>query len=162
MQPLIIWRAGNSFHDPEYCIWKVRLHGLVLTFLLRECVGAGLRYSPSENSPYFANYAAITGILGERLSQASELHVVESTHRLTFPQLQALVFRTILLSGDCFLIRCADGSVCLKESDYVYTPPFFTQINGIAKTDRGNAIIDGIELDTHSRPYCLLVLLRSQ
>lgn len=120
--------------------------------LLRECVGAGLRYSPSENSPYFANYAAITGILGERLSQVSELHVVESTHRLTFPQLQALVFRTILLSGDCFLIRCSDGSVCLKESDYVYTPPFFTQINGIAKTDRGNAIIDGIELDTHSRP----------
>ena len=120
--------------------------------LLRECVGAGLRYSPAENSPYFVNYEAITGILGARLSQASELHCVESTHRLTFPQLQALIFRTILLSGDCFLIRLDDGSICVKESDYVFTPPFFTQIDGIAKTDRGNAVIDGIELDSQSRP----------
>lgn len=120
--------------------------------LLRECVGAGLRYSPAENSPYFVNYKAITGILGARLSQASELHIVESTHRLTFPQLQALIFRTILLSGDCFLIRCDDRAICVKESDYVFTPPFLTKIDGIAKTDRGNAVIDGVELDTHSRP----------
>ena len=42
--------------------------------LLRECVGAGLRYSPAENSPYFVNYAAITDILGARLSHIPPHH----------------------------------------------------------------------------------------
>lgn len=119
--------------------------------LLRECVGAGLRYSPKPDSVYFDNYAQITASLSSMLMQMSDLHLIESTRRLTFAQVQSLVFRTILLSGDCFLIRLDDGTFCIKESDYVFTPSFMMQVNGIARFD-GHDVIDGIELDAYSRP----------
>ena len=119
--------------------------------LLRECVGAGLRYAPAEKSSYFAEYGEITAFLSTRLMRASELHLIESTRRLTFAQVQALVFRTILLSGDCFLIRLQDGTFCIKESDYCFTPPFLSEINGVAEY-KGRKVIDGVELDKYSRP----------
>lgn len=114
--------------------------------LLRECVGSGLRYSPYESSDYFPRYSEITKALNSRLKKLSDLHLLESSHRLTFSQLQALVFRTILLSGDCFLIRKNTGEFCVKESDYCFTPPFLTiDADNVAKVN-GNLIIDGVEI----------------
>lgn len=121
--------------------------------LLRECVGSGLRYSPSDTSKFFDNYPAIVNVLSNDLETASALHLIENTHRLTFSQVQALVFRTILLSGDCFIVRLEDGSICIKESDYVFTPAFLNplQETGTA-THKGNTVIDGVELDDYSQP----------
>lgn len=120
--------------------------------LLRECVGSGLRYSPKDSSIYFENYQYICDELSARLNQLSELHLIESTHRLTFSQVQALIFRTILLSGDCFVIRLSDGSICIKESDYCFTPPFLVKDDSVCAEYRGRAVIDGIELDSKSKP----------
>jgi len=111
--------------------------------LLRECVGSGLRYSPKPASVYFKNYDAITGELEKELHKSSDLHTLDSTGRMTFNQIQSLVFKTILLSGDCFLIRLENGSFCIKESDYVYTPPFLA--------DRKD-IFDGVEVDNLGSP----------
>ena len=124
-----------------------------IDILLRECVGSGLRYSPNASSEYFSNYEAITSTLSSDLKTVSSLHLIESTHRLTFAQVQGLVFITILLSGDCFIIRLDDGSICIKESDYVFTPPFLNLASetGVAKYGE-NIVIDGVELDDYSRP----------
>lgn len=120
--------------------------------LLRECVGSGLRYAPRKTSVYFDNYPAITEQLTLDLHKASDLHLLEATHRLTFNQLQSLIFRTILLSGDCFLIRLNNGDFCVKESDYCYTPSFLTiESTGQAKFN-GRTVIDGVELNEYSQP----------
>lgn len=115
--------------------------------LLRECIGNGLRYSPKDTSDYFQNYAAITSELNTELKKASDLHTLDSTARLTFPQIQSLVFRTILLSGDCFIIRLDNGSFCIKESDYVFTPDFLTVNGGREAKYEGNSVFDGVEVD---------------
>ena len=111
--------------------------------LLRECVGSGLRYSPKNASAYFKNYELITTELEKELQKSSDLHTLDSTGRMTFNQIQSLVFKTILLSGDCFLIRLDNGSFCIKESDYVFTPPFMA--------DRKD-IFDGVEVDSLGSP----------
>lgn len=124
-----------------------------IDILLRECIGSGLRYAPAETSPYFDNYTAITNALSSDLSKASALHMIENTRRLTFVQVQALVFRTILLSGDCFVVTLDDGSICIKESDYVFTPGF---LNPVAETGvayfEGRVVIDGVELSETGNP----------
>ena len=121
--------------------------------LLRECVGAGLRYTPKDSSAYFENYEVISGILADDLRKASDLHLLEASHRLTFPQIQALVFRTILLSGDCFLIRQSDGTFSIYEPDYFFTPPFLTlDMTHTARTETGNKVMDGVEIDDFGTP----------
>lgn len=120
--------------------------------LLRECVGSGLRYSPSETSEFFGDYAAISMEISARLAKASALHLIEASRRLTFSQVQALVFRTILLSGDCFIVRRDDGTICIKESDYVFTPPLFTRVDQDIVRYRGRLIIDGVEVDDAGAP----------
>lgn len=124
--------------------------------LTRECVGSGLRYAPNDVSSFFENYKSITGELKTRLNLKSQLHLLEASRRFTFSQFQELIFKTILLSGDCFLIRLEDGSFCIKESDYCFTPTFLSKENEVVYyiTEGGERhyVVDGVELDDHSMP----------
>lgn len=121
--------------------------------LLREAVGSGLRPDPKAESDVIENFGAVSEIVLNKLKKRSTLHLIDSTNRLTFVQFQELVFRTILLSGDCFVVHLPDGTFCIKESDSVYTPAFVNcGVDSCVAKYEGRLIIDGVELDDHSRP----------
>ena len=122
-------------------------------------IGSGLRYSPLPTSKYFENYGELTASLKEKLDIASGLHLLDSTGRLTFGELQASLFRNFVLSGDCFLIRkkMMGGKFGwrLVEERCVFTPPWMKQDErsaGIAYTDEGRYVVDGVELTKSLRP----------
>jgi lambda family phage portal protein len=121
--------------------------------LLREVVGSGLRPDPKAESEFIVNFGELSDRVLRKLKERSTLHLIDSTNRLTFIQFQELVFRTILLSGDCFIVHLPDGTFCIKESDSVFTPSFLNSglDSNVAKY-RGRLVIDGVELDGQCRP----------
>ena len=80
--------------------------------LVQGVIGSGLKYSPLPTSQYFADYASLTNALSERLDLMSNLHLLDSTGRLTFGELQSALFRNFILSGDAFLLRKRTGKRC--------------------------------------------------
>ena len=127
--------------------------------LMQGVIGSGLKYSPLPTSQYFDDYASLTNALSERLDLMSNLHLLDSTGRLTFGELQASLFRNFVLSGDCFLIRkkMMGGKFGwrLVEERTCFTPPWMKQDErsaGIAYTDEGRYVVDGVELSKSLRP----------
>lgn len=132
--------------------------------LTQGVVGSGLRYSPLPTSKYFENYGDLTASLKEKLDIASGLHLLDSTGRLTFGELQASLFRNFVLSGDCFLIRkkMMGGKFAwrLVEERCCFTPPWMRNDErsaGIAYTDEGRYVVDGVELSKSLRPLAYWV-----
>ena len=120
-------------------------------------IGSGLRYSPLPTSQYFDDYANLTNALSERLDLMSNLHLLDSTGRLTFGELQSALFRNFILSGDAFLIRKKTGNRCsyrLVEERCCFTPPWMNmdETGALARTEDGHIVVDGVELSKSLRP----------
>lgn len=125
--------------------------------LCQGVIGSGLRYSPLPTSQYFENYSELTDILSERLDLMSNLHLLDSTGRLTFGELQSALFRNFILSGDAFLIRKRTGkqsSWRLIEERTCFTPPWMDmdETGALARTEDGHIVVDGVELSKSLRP----------
>ena len=125
--------------------------------LCQGVIGSGLKYSPLPTSQYFENYSELTNALSERLDLMSNLHLLDSTGRLTFGELQSALFRNFILSGDAFLIRKKVGkqsSWRLIEERTCFTPPWMNmdETGALARTDDGHIVVDGIELSKSLRP----------
>lgn len=125
--------------------------------LTQGVIGSGLRYSPLPTSSYFENYSELTNALSERLDLMSNLHLLDSTGRLTFGELQSALFRNFILSGDAFLIRKRTGkqsSWRLVEERCVFTPEWMQkdETGALARTDDGHIVVDGVELSKNLRP----------
>lgn len=127
--------------------------------LTQGVIGSGLRYSPLPTSSYFENYSKLTDVLSERLDLMSNLHLLDSTGRLTFGELQSALFRNFILSGDAFLIRKKAGNQSswrLLEERSCFTPPWMRidpENPFIARTDdTGHIVVDGVELSRNLRP----------
>ena len=125
--------------------------------LTQGVIGSGLKYSPLPTSQYFEDYATLTNALSERLDLMSNLHLLDSTGRLTFGELQSALFRNFILSGDAFLIRKRTGKRCswrLVEERCVFTPPWMQrdETGALARTEDGHIVVDGVELSKNLRP----------
>lgn len=125
--------------------------------LVQGVIGSGLRYSPLPTSSYFENYSELTDILSERLDLMSNLHLLDSTGRLTFGELQSALFRNFILSGDAFLIRKKVGNQSswrLVEERCCFTPEWMQkdETGALARTDDGRIVVDGVELSKSLRP----------
>ena len=135
-----------------------------ISALTQGVIGSGLSYAPLPQSKYFENYGELTSALKEKLDVASGLHLLDSTGRLTFGELQASLFRNFALSGDCFLIRKkvpgGHFSWRLVEERCVFTPPWMRvdeRSVGIAYSDDDHYVIDGVELSRSLRPIAYWV-----
>ena len=126
--------------------------------LVQGVIGSGLRYSPLPTSQYFEDYASLTNALSERLDLMSNMHMLDSTGRLTFGELQSALFRNFILSGDAFLIRKKVGNQSswrLVEERCCFTPEWMSRDSEnpfIARTDTGHIVVDGVELSKSLRP----------
>ena len=120
-------------------------------------IGSGLKYSPLPTSQYFDDYASLTNALSERLDLMSNLHLIDSTGRLTFGELQSALFRNFILSGDAFLLRKKTGKRCswrLVEERCCFTPESMQrdETGALARTEDGHIVVDGVELSKSLRP----------
>ena len=125
--------------------------------LTQGVVGSGLKYSPLPTSQYFDDYASLTNALSERLDLMSNLHLLDSTGRLTFGELQSALFRNFILSGDAFLLRKKTGKRCswrLVEERCCFTPEWMQkdETGALSRTDDGHIVVDGVELSKNLRP----------
>ena len=125
--------------------------------LTQGTIGSGLKYSPLPTSQYFDDYASLTNALSERLDLMSNLHLLDSTGRLTFGELQSALFRNFILSGDAFLLRKKTGKRCswrLVEERCCFTPPWMQkdETGALARTEDGHIVVDGVELSKNLRP----------
>ena len=125
--------------------------------LTQSVIGSGLKYSPLPTSQYFDDYASLTNALSERLDLMSNLHLLDSTGRLSFGELQSALFRNFILSGDAFLLRKRTGKRCswrLVEERCCFTPPWMQrdETGALARTEDGHIVVDGIELSKSLRP----------
>ena len=124
---------------------KVPLATAIINTLTRGVIGSGLHLS-GENSLF--------DIL-------SSTHSFDACKQQDIFQLQQQAFETMLLSGECWLIRqkCKDdgySSWYLVEPDHIFTPPY------INASDDGNyyyyknhIIIDGIEYSSDGKPLAI-------
>ena len=125
--------------------------------LVQGVIGSGLKYSPLPTSQYFEDYATLTNALSERLDLMSNLHLLDSTKRLTFGELQSALFRNFILSGDAFLLRKRTGKRCswrLVEERTCFTPEWMQrdETGALARTEDGHIVVDGVELSKNLRP----------
>ena len=124
---------------------KVPLATAIINTLTRGVIGSGLHLS-GENSLF--------DIL-------SSTHSFDACKQQDIYQLQQQAFETMLLSGECWLIRQKGkdepySSWYLTEPDHIFTPPF------ISAADDGNfyyyknhIIIDGIEYSSDGKPLAI-------
>lgn len=126
---------------------KVPLAKAIIETLTRGVIGSGLhlRHSP------------------ELFDIMSSTHQLDALHQQDLYQLQQQAFETMLLSGECWLIRQFDAasrfsSWYLAEPDHVFNPPWCTvDTEGVSKY-RSHSVIDGIEYSSSGDPiavfYC--------
>lgn len=124
--------------------------------LTRGVIGSGVRYEPNEKSVYYDDvvYREISKDLKNRINKLSNTKLLDANKQLTFTELEELVFLTMIVSGECWLFRSADGlSWKIKEPDYIKTPDYLNNNdNSYSVKYNNNLIIDGIEVDTQGLP----------
>ena len=129
-------------------------------------VGAGLIWDTPNKSDFFEDeafeqYLGIVRTLQRRMRLWSMSHACDAQRRMTLAQMQRLVCRNWLLSGDVFLIRrpttgngVSDWRII--ESDRCATPISMSSADpfGIAvvNPETGYTVIDGVELDGAGAP----------
>lgn len=130
--------------------------------LTRGVVGSGIRYEPTETSDFFDYYSDITKELKKAFKKCSYSKLFDSSHSLTFEQLEQLVFYTMIVSGEAWLFRKPDSIEWkVKEPDYIKTPAYLCSdsINTSFVKYGENYIYDGIEITESGLPvacwYCI-------
>lgn len=126
-------------------------------------VGGGLLWDDPVSSEFFsddlAHYKEIVKDIQKKLKIWSLSHACDCQGILTFAQLQRIVCRNWLLSGDVFLIRVQKGDLSgwrVIEGDRCATPLEFTPKTVMSpkyiNPENGRTVIDGVELDDFGEP----------
>lgn len=123
---------------------KVPLAKAIINTLNRGVIGSGLHLSTEDIA----------------FNILSSTYSLDASRQQDLYQLQQQAFETMLLSGECWLIRqkSDDGqysSWYLAEPDHVFNPPFIT-----AKPDgnfyyKSHLLIDGIEYTSNGLPWAI-------
>lgn len=123
---------------------KVPLAKAIINTLNRGVIGSGLHLSTEDIA----------------FNILSSTYSLDASRQQDLYQLQQQAFETMLLSGECWLIRqkSTDGqysSWYLAEPDHVFNPPFIT-----AKPDgnfyyKSHLLIDGIEYTSNGLPWAI-------
>lgn len=130
-------------------------------------VGSGLMWDNPTRSNFFEGealerYKETVGRIKKRLCLWSMSHACDAQRRSTFGQLQRIVCRNWLLSGDVFLVRRPpmDGRTVsdwrVIEADRCATPFDMASNNALGikciNPETGNVVIEGVELDCAGAP----------
>lgn len=123
---------------------KVPLAKAIIATLTRGVVGSGLHLTP-EN---------------ELLETLSATYSFDAMHQQDLYQLQQQAFETMLLSGECWLIRQKNNddeysSWYLAEPDHVFTPPYIAVAEDGFYYYRNRVVIDGIEFAANGKPVAI-------
>lgn len=123
---------------------KVPLAKAIIDTLTRGVIGSGLRLNPEDS---------VLDIL-------SVTHSLDANHSLDLYQLQQQAFSTMLLSGECWLIRQKTeeenySKWFIAEPDHVFNPPFVTAREDGTYLYRNHVLIDGIEFKSDGTPWAI-------
>ena len=123
---------------------KVPLAKAIINTLTRGVIGSGLHLAP-ENELF--------GVL-------SATYCLDASQQQDLYQLQQQAFETMLLSGECWLIRqkaAKDGysSWYLAEPDHVFNPPFASIGADGNSYHKNHLLIDGIEYAANGKPLAI-------
>lgn len=123
---------------------KVPLARAIINTLTRGVIGSGLHLNTED-------------ILFETLSST---YAMDALHKQDIYQLQQLAFDTMLLSGECWLIRQKNdkdiySSWYLAEPDHVFNPPFISASNDGCYYYKNHLLIDGIEYSANGKPLAI-------
>ena len=123
---------------------KVPLAQAIIKTFTRGVVGSGLHLNPVDD---------VFNLL-------SSTYSLDACKQQDIYQLQQQAFETMLLSGECWLIRQKSNdseysSWYLAEPDHIFNPPFIT-----AKSDgnyyyKNHILIDGIEYSANGLPWAI-------
>lgn len=123
---------------------KVPLAQAIIKTFTRGVVGSGLHLDPADDV----------------FSLLSSTYSLDATRQQDLYQLQQQAFETMLLSGECWLIRQKSpddvySSWYLAEPDHIFNPPFIA-----AKADgnyyyKNHLLIDGIEYSSNGLPWAI-------
>ena len=155
-RPLLVSRA--RFLNITSCISR-SIHDC----MTRGVIGSGVRYEPSDTSDFFDDleYSNLTKDIKRAFVRTGHTHAFDAGGELTFDQMEQMIFNTMIVSGEAWLIRTPDDAWIIKEPDYIKTPydivgtDFRTSAVGVYN---GRVVVDGIELNRHGKPiaawYC--------
>lgn len=123
---------------------KVPLAKAIINTLTRGVIGSGLRLSQRD----------------EIFDTLSATYAFDSMHQQDIYQMQQQAFETMLLSGECWLIREHDienkySSWYVAEPDHVFNPPFLTIQSDGNYYYKNHLIIDGIEFASNGAPLAI-------
>lgn len=124
---------------------KVPLASAIISTLTRGVVGSGLHLSK-------------TNTLFDTLSAT---YSFDTNRQQDLYQLQQQAFETMLLSGECWIIRQKDkdapfSSWYVTEPDHVFTPPYISSsADGCYYFYKNHLLIDGIEFDSDGKPLAI-------
>jgi hypothetical protein len=123
---------------------KVPLAQAIIKTFTRGVIGSGLHLDPADDV----------------FSLLSSTYSLDASRQQDLYQLQQQAFETMLLSGECWLIRQKSpndvySSWYLAEPDHVFNPPFIA-----AKADgnyyyKSHLLIDGIEYSANGLPWAI-------
>lgn len=123
---------------------KVPLAQAIIKTFTRGVIGSGLHLNPTD----------------EVFNLLSSTYSLDACKQQDIYQLQQQAFETMLLSGECWLIRQKSNdseysSWYLAEPDHIFNPPFIA-----AKSDgnyyyKNHILIDGIEYSANGLPWAI-------
>ena len=123
---------------------KVPLAKAIINTLTRGVIGSGLHLTPEDD---------VWNIL-------STTYSFDTLRQQDLYQLQQQAFETMLLSGECWLIRQRSAndkysSWYLAEPDHVFNPPFITANGDGNYYYKNHLLIDGIEYAANGKPLAI-------
>ena len=123
---------------------KVPLAKAIINTLTRGVIGSGLHLNMDD-------------VLLETLSST---YALDALHKQDIYQLQQQAFETMLLSGECWLIRQKNdkdlySSWYLAEPDHILNPPFIAASGDGYYYYKNHLLIDGIEYSANGKPLAI-------
>lgn len=124
---------------------KVPLASAIINTLTRGVIGSGLHLSGNDHV----------------FDTLSATYSLDATHQQDLYQIQQQAFETMLLSGECWLIRQKEkddpySSWYLAEPDHVFNPPFISAASdGLFYYYKNHLLVDGIEYSPDGKPLAI-------
>lgn len=123
---------------------KVPLAKAIINTMTRGVIGSGLKLSNED----------------ELFNILSATYSFDALKQQDLNQLQQQAFETMLLSGECWLVRQKSdkdlySSWYLAEPDHVFNPPFITATSDGYYYYKNHLLIDGIEYSANGKPLAI-------
>ena len=123
---------------------KIPLARAIISTLVRGVVGSGLRLNVQD----------------ELWDTLSSTYSFDAMRQQDLYQLQQVAFETMLLCGECWLIRQKNANELYSswytaESDHVFNPPFLSIAADGNYYYKNHLIIDGIEYSSSGKPIAI-------